>query len=184
MAYSYASEVPKKLGKDVSVRGWVYRKRESGGIIFIIVRDRTGTIQASIKKDNVDQKTWKNAQDAIIESSVELKGSVKKDERAPSGYEIEGSTFKTISVGEPYPITEYQSTELLLDKRHLWLRSMKMTNIMKLRSYFFRYLRKFHDGKGFYEITPPLITRSAGETGADMFPVDYFGQEAFLTESS
>ncbi len=184
MAYSHASEVPQKLGKEVSLRGWVYRKRESGGIIFIIVRDRTGTIQASIKKDNVDAKTWKAAQDAIIESSVELKGSVKKDERAPSGYEIEGSVFKTITIGEPYPITEYQSTELLLDKRHLWLRSVKMTNIMKLRSYFFRYLRKFHDGKGFYEITPPLITRSAGETGADMFPIDYFGQEAFLTESS
>ena len=82
MAYSHASEAPKKLGKEVSLRGWVYRKRESGGIIFIIIRDRTGTIQASIKKDNVDAKTWKAAQDAIIESSVELKGSVKKDERA------------------------------------------------------------------------------------------------------
>jgi asparaginyl-tRNA synthetase len=184
MAYSHSLEIPKKLGEQVSIRGWVYRKRESGGIIFIIVRDRTGTIQASIKKDNVDPKTWKNAQDAIIESSVELKGVVKKDERAPSGYEIESKSFKTISIGEPYPITEYQSTELLLDKRHLWLRSVKMTNIMKLRSYFFRYLRKFNDSKGFYEITPPLITGAAGETGADMFPIDFYGQKAYLTESS
>ena len=184
MAYSYSSEVPEKLDKHISIRGWVYRKRESGGIIFIIIRDRTGTIQASIKKDNVDEKTWKQAQDSIIESSIELKGTVKKDERAPSGFEIECDYFKTISKGEPYPITEYQSTELLLDKRHLWLRSMKMTNIMKLRSYFFRYLRKYNDSKGFYEITPPLITSSAGETGADMFPIDYFGQKAYLTESS
>ncbi|MCL5404376.1 MAG: asparagine--tRNA ligase [Candidatus Marsarchaeota archaeon] len=183
-SYSYASEMPLKQGKTVSVRGWIYRKRESGGIIFIVVRDRTGIIQTSVKKDSVDTASWKAAQDATIESSIELSGSVKADQRAPTGYEIEAKNFKCINVSEPFPITEYQSTELLLDKRHLWLRSMKMTNIMKMRSYVFRYLREFHDKKGFYEITPPLITRAAGETGADMFPVDYFGQQAYLTESS
>ncbi len=184
MAYTYASDISKKLDKEVAIRGWVYRKRGSGGILFVITRDHTGIIQASIKKDNVDEKSWKAAEDSTIESGIELTGKVKKDERAPSGYEIEAKSFKNISISEPYPITEYQSTELLLDKRHLWLRSLKMTNIMKIRSSVFKYLRQFNDRKGFYEITPPLITSVYGETGADMFELDFFGKRAFLTESS
>ena len=184
MSYTYASSVPESVGKKVKLRGWIYRKRTSGGILFIVIRDRTGIVQAAAKKDSIDQKSWDAAEKATIESSVELSGTVKKDERAPTGFEVSVDSFKLTGISEPFPITEYQSTELLLDKRHLWLRSLKMTNIMKVRSYVFRYLREFHDKKGFYEISPPLITGVAGETGADMFKVDYFGQEAFLTESS
>ena len=184
MAYSYVSDISGKIGKKVSVRGWVHRKRESGGIVFIVVRDRSGIVQASVKKDQVDAKSWKDAQDASVESSIELSGMLKEDKRAPTGLEIEAAKVHCIGISEPFPITEYQSTELLLDKRHLWLRSTKMINIMKVRSHVFRYLREFNDKKGFYEITPPLITKSAGETGADMFEVNYFGQKAYLTESS
>ena len=86
--------------------------------------------------------------------------------------------------GEQFPITEYQSPELLLDVRHLWLRSRRMRNIMKARSYIFRYFREFLDKRGFYEITPPLLTTVGGETGANQFEVEYFGKKAYLTESS
>jgi asparaginyl-tRNA synthetase len=180
----HINELPKKIGKEVRLRGWVHRKRGSGSIIFVVLRDVTGTIQAAIKKDGVDEKSWKAASDTTVESSVTLSGTVKEDKRAPTGYEIEARSFENVHISEPFPITEYQSTELLLDKRHLWLRSIKMINTMKARSFVFRYAREFLDKRGFYEVTPPIITKAGGETGADMFEIDFFGQKAYLTESS
>jgi len=109
---------------------------------------------------------------------------VKEEKRAPTGYELEVSKFENVHVSEPFPITEYQSPELLLDKRHLWLRSRKMTEIMKARAYVFRYTREFLDKNSFFEITPPTITLAGGETGADLFEVNFFGEKAYLTESS
>lgn len=124
------------------------------------------------------------AERVLIESSVTANGIVKEDDRAPEGYEIQVKEFEVIHFSEPFPITEYQSAELLLDKRHLWLRSQRMTAIMKARTYIFRYAREFLDKNGFYEITPPIITNAGGETGANLFEIDYFGQKAYLTESS
>jgi asparaginyl-tRNA synthetase len=180
----HVSEAVKHAGGSVSLKGWVHRKRESGGILFIVLRDSTGMLQTAVKKDKVDARSWKAAQEATVESSIEVSGRVKKEERAPGGFELEVSKFENVHVSEPFPITEYQSAELLLDKRHLWLRSRRMTEIMKVRSHVFKYLREFLDDNGFYEITSPVITLAGGETGADLFEVDFFGHKAYLTESS
>ncbi len=180
----HISEIAGMVGKSVELKGWVHRKRTSGKIIFIVLRDHTGIVQASFKSENLPEKEWEAAENVAVESSIAIEGKVVSDPRAPTGYEISGSSIKLISASEPYPITEYQSTELLLDKRHLWLRSTRMTKIMKVRSAVFRHTRSFLDRNGFFEITPPLITASAGESGADMFTVDYFGKDVYLTESS
>ncbi|MGC9037475.1 MAG: asparagine--tRNA ligase [Candidatus Micrarchaeia archaeon] len=180
----HAAESAKYVGKEVTLRGWVYRKRESGGIVFIVLRDSTGLVQIAVRKDAVDEASWKAAEDTSIESSIEVTGILKQDPRSPTGYEVTAKKFANVHIAEPFPITEYQSPELLLDKRHLWLRSTRMTTILKLRSYVFRYAREFLDKRGFYEITPPLITVAGGETGADLFEVNYFGEKAYLTESS
>ncbi len=172
------------MGRGVRLSGWIYRKRVSGGIIFIALRDVTGLIQVAIKKDNVDSRSWDDASTAGIESSVEVSGTMAEDKRSPTGYELGATSFRSIGVSEPFPITEYQSTELLLDKRHLWLRSQRMIAAMKVRSYLFRYAREFLDMKGFYEITPPILTKAGGETGANLFETDFFGNKAYLTESS
>ncbi len=174
----------KRLGKKVKLYGWIHRKRESGGILFIILRDVTGLIQVAVKKAEVNDKSWNMASAATIESSVEVIGIVKEDKRSPSGFEMCAKSFRNIHISEPFPITEYQSTELLLDNRHLWLRSQKMINIMKARSYIFRYSREFLDRYGFFEVTPPVLTRAGGETGSDLFETDFFGTKAYLTESS
>ncbi len=182
--YIHISEIGDKVGKKVSLRGWIHRKRGSGKITFVVLRDHSGIVQISLKKESLPEKEWKVVDEVTVESSVSVNGTVVEDKRAPTGYEIQASGIQLISNSEPYPITEYQSTELLLDKRHLWLRSTKMTKIMKVRAAVFRHARHFLDSNGFFEITPPLITSSAGETGADMFTVDYFGKDAYLTESS
>lgn len=172
------------VGKDVAISGWIYRKRSSGGKIFAVVRDRTNTIQCVFDKSSIKEKEWNEIDSAYLESSVIIHGNVKKDERAPNGVELEGKSVSVMHSGEQFPITEYQSPEFLMDVRHLWMRSQKMTNAMKARAFIFRYLREFLDKNGFFEVSAPLITMSAGETGSDLFEVNYFEQKAYLTESS
>jgi len=175
----------KKLDdKQVSIRGWIYRHRTSGNMVFAVVRDPSGIIQVTAKKDKLNEKNWKDANDAYVESSIIVKGTVKKDERAPGGYEIQATEFELVSRGEPFPISKDLSEEFLLDVRHLWVRSQKMTNIMKARHHIVNYLREFYEKDGFYEIAPPIITKSGCEGGSTLFEMDYFGEKAYLTQSS
>ncbi len=174
-----------KEGKGVSVRGWVYRHRKLGeDKIFIVVRDGTGIIQGVVKKDSVSGKVWRDAENLYIESSLTIKGELKKDERAPGGYEIKISDVEVVCQGLPFPIQKDLSEEFLLDVRHLWLRSRKMTAIMKGRHFLTEYLREWLNSNGFYEVAPPIITKSGAEGGADMFELDYFGSKAYMTQSS
>jgi asparaginyl-tRNA synthetase len=177
-------EESKKGKGDITIKGWIYRKRSSGGKIFAVIHDHTGTLQCIIDRSHLSADKWDSIEKAYLESSIIVKGTLRKDERAPGGVEMDVKDLEVVHSGEQFPITEYQSAEFLLDVRHLWLRSQKMTSIMRARSYIFKYSREYLDKNGFYEITPPLITNVAGETGADMFDVDYFGQKAYLTESS
>ncbi len=171
-------------GKDVVIKGWIYRKRSSGGKLFAVIHDHTGILQCVIDKGTVKGGEWDEVEKAYLESSIIVKGKLRKDARAPGGVELEIKELSILHSGEQFPITEYQSPELLLDVRHLWLRSQRMRTIMRLRSYTFKYLREFLDRQKFYEITPPLLTVSAGETGANLFTVEYFGRKVYLTESS
>ncbi len=175
----------KMEGKEVALRGWVHRHRVSGNMVFAVIRDPSGVMQVTVKKDKVPEKDWKDANDAYVESSLTVSGVVKKDDRAPGGYEIQATAFTLISRGEPFPIAKDLSEEFLLDVRHLWLRSQKMTNIMKARHYLDNYLREYLDEKeGFYELAPPIIIKCGCEGGSTLFEVDYFGSKAYLTQSS
>jgi asparaginyl-tRNA synthetase len=173
----------KHTGKKVKIRGWVHRQRTSGGLAFVVMRDATGVLQCAVKKDAVDEKDWKDATNVFVESSAECEGIVKEDKRAPGGFELGVSGFNAIFIGEAFPIAKDQSVEFLLDTRHLWLRSQRLTNILKGRDYITRYLRQFFFEHDFFECTPPIITRSACEGGATLFKLDYFGDMAYLSQS-
>jgi asparaginyl-tRNA synthetase len=186
MFYDIQKILLEKLeGKEVTVRGWIYRQRTSGNMMFIVVRDPTGIIQVAVKKDKVGEKDWKAATDAYVESSLIIHGTVKKDERAPGGYELQATGFELVSRGEAFPVAKDLSEEYLMDIRHLWVRSQKLTNIMKARHHIVNYLREFFNEKeGFYEIAPPIITKSGCEGGSTLFEMNYFGEPAYLTQSS
>ena len=171
-------------GGAVTIRGWIHRKRSSGGKVFIVVRDRTGVMQCVADKSAISPESWGSMESAYLESAIILKGRLEADPRAPGGREMKVDEALVFGSAEQFPITEYQSTELLLDVRHLWLRSIKMRDIMTARASIFGYAREFLNKNGFIEITPPLITRAGGETGANLFELDYFGSKAYLTESS
>ena len=178
------SKAEKSAGKSLILKGWIYRKRSSGGKLFAIIRDSTGIMQCVVDKSIVNEKQWSDIDKAHLESSVIIKGTVRQDKRAPGGAEIDVKELRVVHSGTEFPITEYQSPEFLLDVRHLWLRSQRMRFIMQARSYFLRYLREYLDKEGFYEITPPVLTTIGGETGANLFEVQYFDRKVYLTESS
>ncbi|MBD3389974.1 asparagine--tRNA ligase [Candidatus Micrarchaeota archaeon] len=169
--------------KEVSIRGWIFRQRSSGNLNFLVMRDGSGRIQAAVKKDKVDEKSWENSSNAYIESSAKVSGKVKKDERAPGGWELQVSEFRTINQGEPFPISKDLSEEFLLDVRHLWLRSRKLATIFKGRHHLVNYLREYLDKEGFYETPPPVITKAECEGGSTLFEMDYFGERAYLSQS-
>jgi len=169
--------------KAVKLRGWVHRSRTSGGLCFLVLRDSSGTIQCAVKKDAVGEAAFSAASGAFIESSMMIEGTVKEDKRAPGGFELSASAVEMISQGEPFPIGKDQSTEFLLDVRHLWLRSQKLTHIMQARDYITRYLREFFFNDNFYEVAPPIVTKSACEGGSTLFELNYFGSPAYLSQS-
>jgi asparaginyl-tRNA synthetase len=166
----------KHTGKEVLLRGWIYRKREQKDIIFLMLRDSTGVIQLACKG-------IKEASQATIESSIQVAGLVKKDERAPEGFEIEVKDLKIIGLAERFPIGKDLSDEFLRDIRHLWIRSQKLTKIFKVRSEIIGAIHDFYRKKGFYEVQAPIFTGCACEGGSTLFEVKYFDDKAFLTQS-
>jgi asparaginyl-tRNA synthetase len=170
-------------GKEVEIKGWIYRTRSSGSLVFAVIRDSTGVVQVTVNKDDVPEKDFSDAEKALIESSVMAKGTVAKDERAPGGYEIRASGFKVVGFADKYPITKDQSTELLLDQRHLWIRSRKMTNVLKIRSTVFGAIHDYFRNNGYWEVQAPILTPSMVEGGSTLFKVDYYEKEIYLAQS-
>jgi len=168
-------------GKKVSVRGWVYRKREGKDTIFLVIRDATGVIQAVVKKDS---QSWAEAEKTTIESSMTLTGTLKEDKRAPGGYEIAAEKMETIGLSDVFPIAKDKSEEFLRDVRHLWLRSRRMNTIMKIRSEVMHYIDEFFEKQGFIEVSPPMFISSAVEGGATLFGLKYFDEAMYLTQSA
>ncbi|NUN11561.1 asparagine--tRNA ligase [Candidatus Micrarchaeota archaeon] len=174
----------KHEGKKVKIRGWIYRTRSSGGLAFVVVRDSSGIIQCAVKKNAVHEKHFEDATKALIESAVIVSGTVKKDDRAPTGFELQADSFEVIHFSEVFPISKDQSTEFLLDVRHLWIRSQELNAVMKIKATTLKAFREFFDKKKYYEVTPPIITSSAAEGGSTLFEFNYFGKKAYLSQSA
>ena len=183
MKFISVEEAFERVGEIVSLHGWVYRKRGSNQRIFIILRDSTDIIQCLVERKNVTQNVWEDAERITIESSCEIRGKVKKDNRAPTGFEVEVQDLKIIGLAEPFPITKDLSKEYLYNIRHLWLRSRKLTSIMKVRHTVFGAIDSFYRKKGFYEVAPPILTPAACEGGSTLFEVKYYNKKMYLTQS-
>ena len=178
---SIAEAMKKKKGK-VALRGWVYRERGSNKMYFLVLRDSTNIIQCVLKRENFVEQ-WDEIKKLKIESSVELEGEIKADSRAPTGFEVEVKKINIVSIAQDYPINKDLNEELLGDRRHLWLRSRKMTAMLKIRSTVFGAFHEYFRKNGFYEFQSPLMLNAAGESGSSVFKVDYFGKKMFLAQT-
>jgi asparaginyl-tRNA synthetase len=173
----------KYIDKTVNIRGWIYRTRSSGNIVFMTLRDVTGVLQATVKKGNLPDNEFNDASKALIESSVQLNGIVKEDKRAPGGYELQVTNVTVVNFAEPFPITKDQSPEFLLDQRHLWIRSRKMTSILKVRSTVVGAIHSFFRENGFYEFDAPVLQPNQCEGGSTLFEVKYYEDKTYLSQS-
>ena len=173
----------KKNAKTVSLRGWIYRTRSSGNIVFAIIRDSTGILQATIKKGNLPDKEFEDAKKALIESSLKVEGLVKEDKRAPGGYELQVTSLNIINFAEPFPIVKDQSPEFLLDQRHLWIRSQHISSILKIRSTIVGAIHKFFRDRGYYEFDAPVLQPNQCEGGSTLFEVKYYENKTYLSQS-
>jgi asparaginyl-tRNA synthetase len=165
------------------LRGWIYRTRSSGNIVFLVLRDVSGILQATIKRRNLPDNEFEDAKKALIESSVQLEGTLKEDARAPGGYELQVTSFHAVQFADPFPIVKDQSPEFLLDKRHLWLRSQKLTAVLKIRSTIVGAIHQFFRNQGFYEFDAPILQPNQCEGGSTLFPVKYYENTTYLSQT-
>ncbi|PKL88263.1 MAG: asparagine--tRNA ligase [Ignavibacteriae bacterium HGW-Ignavibacteriae-2] len=181
----YIKDLPNHIGEEVTLKGWLFNQRSSGKVKFLILRDGTGYIQCIVFKGNVSEEVFENAGKLTQESSFEITGKVKKEDRALGGVELDATDVKIVSIAEEYPITKKEhGTEFLIDNRHLWLRSKKQVAIMRIRHRVVKAIRDFFDDRGFTLFDPPIITPNACEGTSTLFEFDYFDLgKAYLTQS-
>jgi asparaginyl-tRNA synthetase len=184
---STISEIGKHEGQTVTLRGWLYNLRESGKLLFPQFRDGSGVIQGVVPKNAVPPEVFDAIKGLTQESSVIVEGKVRADKRAPGGYELDVSgvqVLQRVSESDPYPISPKEhGVEFLMEHRHLWVRSQRQASILRVRAEIIKAARDFFDERGFTLTDPPIITPAACEGTSTLFPVDYFDQQAFLTQS-
>ncbi|HVO74017.1 MAG TPA: asparagine--tRNA ligase [Ignavibacteriaceae bacterium] len=169
----------------VTLKGWLFNKRSSGKIKFLILRDGTGYLQCVYFKGNVSPEIFDMADRIGQESSIIVTGKVKKEPRAPGGYELDSTGLEVIHEAKDYPITPKEhGVEFLMDKRHLWLRSSRQVAILKIRHRIVKAIRDFFDSRDFILMDPPILTPAACEGTSTLFETDYFDLgKAYLTQS-
>lgn len=174
-------------GESVTLRGWLYNLRESGKLLFPIFRDGTGIVQGVLPKSAVSPEMFDAVKNLTIESSVVVQGRVRADKRAPGGYELDVAEVRIVQrvpEDDPYPISlKEHGVEFLMENRHLWVRSPRQASILRVRAEIIKAARDYFDERGFTLTDPPILTPAACEGTTTLFPVNYFDEQAFLTQS-
>ena len=174
----------KHVDQEVRMHVWLTDKRSSGKIIFLQLRDGTAFFQGVIRKNDVSEETFEAAKTLRQESSFYITGTVHKDERSHFGYEIQISDLKVVSNNEGYPIgNKEHGVDFLLDHRHLWLRSKRPFAIMQIRNTMFKATVDFFEKEGFIKFDAPIFMHSAPEGTTQLFHVEYFNHDAYLSQS-
>ncbi|MFQ6613468.1 MAG: asparagine--tRNA ligase [Fidelibacterota bacterium] len=177
-------ELKSHIGTEVTLRGWVYKLRSIGKIWFLVLRDGTGLLQCVVVKSEVPEDVFAMESRLTQESSVIITGTVREEKRAVGGVELGVTAIEIVHVAEDYPIAPKEhGTAFLMDHRHLWLRSRLQHAILKVRHQVIKASRDFFDSNGFTLVDSPIFTANAVEGTTNLFKVDYFEQNAYLTQS-
>ena len=181
----YIEDLSKHVGEQVTLQGWLYNLRSSGKIKFLLLRDGTGICQGVVVKSVVGDELFNRAGELTQESSFRMSGTIRAEQRAPGGFEMDVTNIEIISIAKEYPITpKDHGVEFLADRRHLWLRSSRQHAIMRIRHEIIRSIREFFDGRGFTLLDAPIFTPAACEGTSTLFETEYFDLgKAYLTQS-
>lgn len=180
---SIAKAMEQKEGT-VSIHGWVYRERGSSKFKFIVLRDATNIIQCVIKKDNVGEEKFAVADKIQLEASIQLTGTIKADERAPTGFEIQVNDFEVVGESINFPINKGdEGAEFLADNRHLSIRSRRQTSIFKIRSAYIQARDEFFRTEEFHRFDTPILQPNQSEGGSTLFEVKYYDKITYLAQT-
>jgi len=185
LSYTTVEQLADKIGQEVTLNGWVQDKTGKGKLTFIKLRDGSGMVQCVVFKPNVEERVADEAKSLTQESSVSITSTVRAEERAPGGVEIDVSDIKIWQIASEYPITPKEhGVEFLMEHRHLWLRSTRQHAIMRVRAAVVKAIRDFFDINGFKLMDSPILTPNACEGTSTLFETEYFDLgKAYLTQS-
>ncbi len=177
-------EVGRYVGEEVELRGWLFDKRSSGKVRFLLVRDGSGILQAVLAKPEASDALFARYDALTQESALVVRGVVREDARAPGGYELAVRDLEIVHRSEGYPITPKEhGIEFLLDHRHLWLRSRRPSAVLRIRAEVIRAAEAYLQAQGYLRVDAPILTPTAVEGTTSLFEVDYFDRKAYLTQS-
>ena len=180
----YLGDVSEYEGKEITIKGWLYNKRDKGRLQFLLLRDGTATMQGVAFEKEMSPQAFEAVRQVTQESSVIAKGVVRSDSRAPGGYELSLTDFEIVQLASEYPITPKEhGIDFLMDNRHLWLRSSQQWAILRVRATVISAVRDWLDSHGFLLVDAPILTPSACEGTSNLFETEYFGEKAYLTQS-
>ncbi len=182
--FTRIANLSEHIGERVALKGWLYNKRGSKALYFLILRDGSGIVQCVVNQEMVDAASFSVAETATQESAVEIIGTVRADQRQVGGLEVHTESVSLISLAEPYPITHKEhGVEFLMDNRHLWLRSQRQWAIMRVRNRIIMAIHGYFQVEGYIQMDPPVLTGNAVEGTSTLFELDYFDHPAYLTQS-
>lgn len=177
-------DAAKHVGEEVTIRGWLRSRRDSGKLHFLIVRDGSGDVQAVVSKKAVGDEQFAISASLTQESSCVVTGKLRQDDRAPGGYELDVAKIHALQIAEPFPIQpKDHGVGFLMEHRHLWLRSHRQHAILRIRHEIIRACRDFFDDRGFVLVDSPIFTPNACEGTTTLFQTQYFDETAYLTQS-
>jgi asparaginyl-tRNA synthetase len=177
-------ETGQHVGQEVTIRGWLRSRRDSGKLHFLTIRDGTGDLQAVVSKKTVGDEQFAISAGLTQESSLILTGQLRQDERAPGGCELDVSRIEAIQIAQPFPIQPKEhGVGFLMEHRHLWLRSHRQHAVLRVRHEIIRACRNFFDDRGFILVDAPIFTPNACEGTTTLFQTQYFDETAYLTQS-
>jgi asparaginyl-tRNA synthetase len=181
---STIGEVKHHVGESVTIGCWLNKKRSSGKIQFLQLRDGSGYIQGVVVKSEVSEEVWEAASKLTQESSLYITGKVKEDTRSKGGFELDVTGVEIIQITEEYPITPKEhGVDFLMDNRHLWIRSPRQRAVLVIRAEIIKAIQAFFNDRGFHLVDPPILTPSSCEGTTNLFHTKYFDEDAFLTQS-
>ncbi len=180
----YIEDAAKWDGQVVTVKGWVYHKRSSGKIKFLVLRDGSGLMQSIFFQGETQPEALAAFEHLTQESSVEVTGRLRKEPRSPGGYELGVISLKTLQIAEAYPISPKEhGVEFLMENRHLWIRSQRQWAALRIRSEIIRAIHEFFEKQKFVRFDAPILTPSACEGTSNLFGTQYFDEKAYLSQS-
>ncbi|MCX7943423.1 MAG: asparagine--tRNA ligase [Deltaproteobacteria bacterium] len=182
----YIKDLEKFVDREVTIYGWIYNIRSSGKVRFLLVRDGTGIVQCVATPQSISPGKFEGSDKIPQESSIIVRGKVRKDSRAPyCGYEIELTDYNVVSyVEREYPIAlKEHGIDFLMNHRHLWIRSYQQSIILRIRATIVKSIRDFFDSNGFILVDAPIFTPNACEGTSTLFETNYFDTKAYLTQS-